>query len=330
MKQLKSFLLLLAALLVEGLVSAGSKNRHAMVTRDAASGSAGAAAGSPAELPKSGWKAALKRTKAALKDKNLAVSAAGVAYYATLTFFPALLGLATVYATFADPQGLMQLLDSLKGIVPDAILDLMTTQLQPLVSAGKKSIGIAALISIAALLWTTSGGLQNLVKALNEAYDVRETRGFIKLRLLNVVLSIFLLAFGGLILFMLLLVPDALYAWGMPSALANGFSWLRWPVLVVLISIVLSVVYRYAPDRSEPHWSWVSWGATAATLIWLAATVLFFLYVQNFGNFNKTYGTFAGIIILMTWFNVSSLVVLLGAQVNKKLEDVTRRPTRAR
>jgi membrane protein len=326
MKKIKGFMLVILALLAEGLISAASKGRSGSNRQGPTQAKEGVSYGgadSPGELPKHGWKLALKRTKEALKDKNLPVSAAGVAYYATLTFFPAVLGVATIYATIADPRGLLGLLESLQGLVPDAIYDMLETQLTPLAEAGRKSVGVAALLSVAALLWTTSGGLQNLVKALNEAYDVRETRGFIKLRTVNVLLSIFLLAFGGLIMGTIILEADALQQWGVSSLIADSFAILRWPMLVILISIVLAVVYRYAPNREEPHWSWVSWGATAATIIWLAATAAFFYYAQNFGNFNKTYGTFAGIIILMTWFNVSSLVVLLGGQVNKKLEEVT-------
>lgn len=327
MRKPTSILLVIIALLLEGIQSAARRPRPGVSGGAAADG---VRADSPADLPKSGWKAALKRTKQALRDKNLAVSAAGVAFYATLTFFPALLGVATVYATFADPRGLVAAIDSLQGLVPAAVHELISSQLSPLASAGRQSLGLAAVVSVAALLWTTSGGLQNLVKALNEAYDVQESRGFIKLRLLNIVLSVFLLAFGGLIMAVLLLQPMALERWGLPGGLADSFAILRWPVLIILISIVLSVVYRYAPNRTEPRWSWVSWGATAATVIWLAVTALFFVYAQNFGNFNKTYGTFAGIIILMTWFNVSSLVVLLGGQVNRKLEEITGRPPKGR
>ncbi|HYH74410.1 MAG TPA: YihY/virulence factor BrkB family protein [Candidatus Saccharimonadales bacterium] len=278
---------------------------------------------SPADLSAKGWKAVLKLTQRALKDKELARSAAALAYYATLTFFPALIGFATCYAIFASPEQLLRSLDSLTVVAPEAVAELLQTQLQPIADAQPTGLGIAAALSIAALLWATSGGLQNLIKATNVAYDVRETRGLIKMRLLSLAMSFVLLVFAALVVSLLLLQPGALHAWGAPSSAASVFSYLRWPALIALISLVLAFIYRYAPNRHQPRWQWVSWGALAATLIWLAGTVLFFFYVQHFGNFNKTYGTFAGIIIMMTWFNLSALIVLLGAQVNKKLEDVT-------
>lgn len=284
-------------------------------------------ADSPAEVSRSGWKEALKRTKEALKDKNITTAAAGLAYYATITFFPAVLGLATVYASFAGADALLGVIEGLRQFVPPAIHDLINTQLGPLARAQPASLGIAAAVSIAAVLWTTSGGLQNLIKATNVAYEVDESRGLVKLRLLSVVLSAALLLIGAVITILLIVPGDALTQAGFPEPFATLFPFARWPLLIVMISLALSLVYRYAPDRLQPKWSWVSWGAAAATIIWLAGTAAFFYYTQHFGNFNKSYGTFAGIIIMMVWFNLSALIILVGAQVNKKLEEVTSADT---
>lgn len=280
---------------------------------------------SPADLKRNDWKAALRETKSALKDKDLSTMAAGLAYYTTLTFFPAVLGLATVYTAVAGPQSLLALLDSLTLVLPPALQDLMQSQLSPLARASGTSLGIATIVSLVAVLWTTSGGLQNLVKALNTAYGVSESRGIIKLRLVSISLSAVLIVFTGIVLALLMLQQDALYALGMPAYIAEIFPVIRWVILAAVLSLTMAVLYRYAPNRSEPRWSWVSWGATAATIIWLVGTALFFMYVQNFGNFNESYGTFAGIIVLMVWFNLSSLIILMGAQVNSKLELVARR-----
>lgn len=282
---------------------------------------------SPADFSKKGWKAALIRTRQALKDKDLGMAAAALGYYTTLTFFPATLGLAALYTAVAGAASLLHLLDKLALVVPPAIQDVLQTQLTPLTHASHASLGLATLISFLAVLWTTSGGFQNLVKAMNIAYDAEETRGAIKLRLTSILLSLACIVLGAIILALLLMQRDALHALGLPNTLANLFPILRWPLLVIIISVALALVYRYAPNRHGPRWSWVSWGATAATILWLIGTVLFFFYVQHFGSFNKSYGAFAGIIILMTWFNLSSFIVLLGAQVNNKLEEVTTADT---
>lgn len=317
MTYIRSVLVVIVGLFVSGIHSA--RRHYAADTYTEPD----EAADSPADLTRKGWKAALQRTKKALKDKDLAMAAAALGYYTTLSFFPATLGLASLYTAVAGPGALLHVLSQLKLIFPPAIQDLLQTQLGPLARASQTSLGIATVVSVLALLWTTSGGFQNLVKALNIAYGVRETRGFVKLRLTSILLSVALIFFGGVILFLLILQKDALRQFGVPEVLANLFPLLRWPILVVIVSILLALMYRYAPNRVQPRWTWVSWGATAATIVWLMGTALFFFYVQHFGNFNKSYGTFAGIIILMTWFNLSSLIVLLGAQVNNKLEEVT-------
>jgi membrane protein len=277
-------------------------------------------ADSPIQLSGTGWKRVLKQTKDALKDKDLSTTAAGLAYYATLTFFPAILGLATVTLLFTSPEQLTSVINNLTHYLPTAIAKLLSTQLTPIVSGGSHKAGVAAAISIIALIWTTSGGLQNLVKATNKAYDVKETRNIVKLRLVSAGLSAVLLVIGGFIVLLLLLQKNALQQLGFPDLLASLFPILRWPLLVVLISVMLAAIYRYAPDRKEPHWQWVSWGATAATLIWLVVTIGFFIYVQNFANFNRSYGSLAGIVVLMIWFNYSALIIVVGAQVNKRLE----------
>lgn len=284
-------------------------------------------ADSPADLSSKGWKAALQNTKAALKDKELSRAAAGLAYYATLSFFPVMLGSAALYASIESPQALRTAIDGLQGIVPSAIYSLIDTQLSPLAKASQGSTVAATIISVVALLWTLSGGLQNLVKTMNLAYDRQETRGFIKLRLVSMLLSVGLLLFAGLAMVLILLQGSALQSWGFPHLLAVTFPYFRWLILLLLITAALAFVYRYAPNREDPHWQWVSWGAGAASAIWLAVTLLFFIYAQNFANFNKTYGIFAGLVVLMTWFNLSAFIVLLGAQVNKKLEEVTSEPT---
>jgi membrane protein len=280
----------------------------------------------PMDLGKKKWKHALLRTKQALKDKDLAASAAALAYYATLSFFPVIIGLSSLYVVVAGHQALLDLIHSLEGLVPQSLYIVLERQLTPIATSSTR-VGWALVISVATLLWTSSGGIQNLVRATDKAYDVKETRNIVKLRLVSLVLSTVLIASGIVIMGLLLLQGGALHALGAPAWLAEIFPVLRWPLLIILISLLLSAVYRYAPNRPEPHWQWVSWGATAATFIWLAATVLFFLYVQNFGNYTKTYGTFAGIVVLMIWFNISALIVLLGAQVNKKLEEVSPAPT---
>lgn len=287
-------------------------------------------ADSPADLSQQGWKAALLRTKEALKDKDLSTSAAALSYYTTLSFFPVVIGLATVYVLFTNTASLLHVVHGLQNVLPALIYTMLNQQLGRIAHSSGGAVGVAAALSILTLLWTTSGGLQHLIKALNKAYGVEESRGKVKLRLTSIGLSVFVLLAVALILILLTLQANALTHWGWPSWLAAPFPFVRWPLLIILVAGLLSTLYRYAPNRQQPRWQWVSWGGTAATIIWLIATVAFFIYAQNFANFNKTYGVFAAIIVLMSWFNISGLVILLGAQVNQKLEAVTANSTKER
>lgn len=274
----------------------------------------------PADLSGPQWRRAFKETKRALKNKELGANAAGLAYYATLTFFPTVLGIATCVSYFAEPGWLLQQLDKLTIIMPSELAKIVRQQLRPLASIGKQALGITAMVSVLALLWTTSGGMQNLVKCINRAYDVPETRNFVKLRLVSAVLSGGLLIIGAVMAALLLAQGDVLRMLDAPQWLASAFPAIRWGLIAGLVSVSLAFIYRYAPARSQPRWQWVSWGATAAALLWLLGSALFFLYAHNLANFNKTYGAFASIIVLMIWFNLSSFIILLGAQVNHSLE----------
>jgi membrane protein len=277
----------------------------------------------PHDLSKKGWKAAVKRTKEALKDKELGMMAAGLAYYATLTFFPALLGVVTIFALTSSPDDILRAIDSVKAVIPPEIANLVKTQLEPLASTSSHTLGWAAVVSFVFVLWSTSGGVQNLVKATNTTFEVDENRSFIKLRLISLLFSLAGLIGVAIMLSLLVLNATALEKLGMPDVIVTIFPALRWVLLLLLITLGLAVVYRYAPNRPNPRWQIVSWGAVMATILWTVGTIAFFIYVQKFANFGKTYGTFAGIVILMTWFNLSAFITLLGAQVNKKLEEVT-------
>lgn len=274
-------------------------------------------------MDKKDWRIALKRTWQALKDKDLASRAASLAYYATLTFFPAALGIVTIMALIVGPEQMLQNIQDLHRFMPKEIAEVVDAQITPLLKSQPSKIGLAAVTSIGLVLWSTSGGIQNLIKAVNMTFEEEETRGFVKLRIISLAFSAGALLLGVLVIGLLLAQASSLQGLGAPQLVVTVFPYLRWAILVVIITLVLAVLYRYAPDRTEPRWQIVSWGATAATIIWLAGTALFFYYVQHFANFGKTYGTFAGIFVLMTWFNLTSLIILICGQVNKKLEEQT-------
>lgn len=277
------------------------------------------AVNTPADLSLKGWKRALNETKTALKNKDLGTLAAALAYYGTFAFFPSLVALISIYSLIISPEQLAATITTAEAYLPQDIASLVASQLSNLTERPQASI-IAASVSIALALFASSGGVQNLIKATNKAYDVEETRGFVKLRLVSVAFTLAGIVIAVPILSLLVLRSDFLTNVGVPEELSIVISVVRWLLIIIIISITLAAIYRYGPNRADAKWQWVSWGAGAATIIWAAGSALFFYYLQNFANYQESYGVFAGIIALMLWFNLSAFIILLGAEVNHRLE----------
>lgn len=280
----------------------------------------------PTQLKWKYWKRAASETKDAIGDKNLGILAAGVAYYSTLSFFPLMVALVSIGVLFVKPDQLQDAVAAANTYLPKDIASLITTQMTNLIDKPSVSL-IAGIIALGIALWGIAGSIENLVKALNTAYGVRETRGFVKLKLTSLALT------AGVIVLLLLIIPmmgvteDWLAGLGVPGYLVTVLSIARWIVLVGIILLALAALYRYGPNRPNPKWAWVSWGAIAATLLWLLATIGFFVYARYFAHFSDSYSLFAGIIVLMTWLNLSALTFLIGAEVNHRLEQQTSAPT---
>lgn len=283
---------------------------------------------SPIQLERADWKAALKETKRALKNKQIPLLAAGIAYFSTLAFFPLMAAAVAIAGLLLSGDQIQEVVQSVGHYLPKDIASLIGTQLQNV--SGKHVtnliVGVAALLLS---LFSVSGAVQNSIKATNATYDLPETRKFIKLRLTSLLLTLGLLLVMFIIIPVLLVNESFLRQLGLPAMLAVVLPYARWAILIIVMSISLAVFYRYGPNRTNPKWQWVSWGAAVATIIWLIGTVLFFVYAQNFAQFSKSFGLFAGIIVLMTWLNLSAFIVLLGAEVNHRLETKTAADTEA-
>lgn len=276
----------------------------------------------PRQLERTDWKSAVGETKQALKNKQIPLLAAGIAYFSTLAFFPlvaAAVAIAGVVMSHDQIQGVIQ---SLGHYLPQDIASLIATQLQN-VSGKPVSNIIIGIFALLVSLFSVSGAVQNSIKATNQTYDLPETRKFIKLRLTSILLTVGLLLVMFIILPVLLVNETFLRQIGMPELIAVVLPYARWIILVIIVSVSLAVFYRYGPNRKNPKWQWVSWGASIATVIWLVGTILFFVYAQNFAQFSKSFGLFAGIIVLMTWLNLSAFIVLIGAEINHRLESKT-------
>jgi membrane protein len=200
-------------------------------------------------------------------------------------------------------------------------------ELHQLVTSSNGALGFGAVIGLLLTLWSASRGMSGMMNALNMAYEQKERRSFVRYNMIALVLTIGLIISGILAIALIAGLPAAAQFMG----LGGVYKWLslivQWPLLVVLVLAVLAVLYRYAPDREEPQWRWISPGAITATLLWVIASIGFTVYVTNFSTYNKTYGSLGGAVVLLTWLYISAFVVLLGAVVNAQSELQTRKDT---
>jgi membrane protein len=273
----------------------------------------------PTELPARGWFTALKRVGPRLKELNIPLLASGVAFWAMLSIFPAMLALIAIYGLVADPgQVAQQVGNALGSVSADArkqIVDQLTE-----IASSKQQSGFGLVFSIVVLLWSASSGTQNLMQAVTTAYEQKETRGFLKLRGTALALTLAGILFAVIVIAAVGVVPvvvDRFISSGPLKVVALVGEGL---VLFLLVVTVLTAVYRLAPANRPAGLRWASPGAIIAALLWTVGTVAFAFYVQNFSSYANTYGALAGVVIFMLWLYLSSYVVLLGALINAEAE----------
>jgi membrane protein len=283
---------------------------------------------SPTDIPAKGWMAVAKRTMAEFKADRGVLMGAGVAFYALLGIFPALIAALTIWGLFADPQQVEDAFETFAEFLPEQAAQIITDQLSAIAGAAGGALGFAAAASLAGALWAASSGMKGLMTAVNAAYnEPADERSFFQERGLALAFALggILLAFVAVIL--LAVFPVVVNLIGFEGTLATVVSLARWPLLLVLVWIALSLLYRWAPIREPADWGWLSWGAAIAVVLWLLASIGFTVYVQNFGNYNETYGALGGVIVLMMWLFITGIVILLGAEINAELERTTEHDT---
>lgn len=287
----------------------------------------GAAASRPGQIPRKGWLQVTKRAWAEAKADQVPLLAAGVAFYTFLSLFPAMIAAVTVYGLVADRRTVAEQAEQLSQALPQEAASLITDQMQAITSQPEQSLGLGLLIALALALWSASGGVGNVITAVNVAYDEKETRGFLKRKGLALGLTLGAIVFAAVAITLIAVAPVLLDALIPEGALRYLLEAARWVGLLIAVAIGLAVLYRFAPDRDAPEFAWVSVGAAVATVIWMLASLGFSLYVDNFGSYSKTYGALAGVAVLMLWLWITAFIVLLGAEINAEAEQQTVRDT---
>ena len=287
----------------------------------------GEQASKPTEIPAKGWLQVVKRGWKEASADQVPLLGAGVAFFGFLALFPALAAFTLIYGLVADPATISSQTQTLTASLPPEARTLLVGQLDQLASAPQQSLGWGLALAIVLALWSASGGVGNLVTAVNIAYDEDKKRGFIKDKLLALGLTVGAVIFLALIVGLMAGVPVVLGFLDVNGPLRWVIEVVRWVLLAVLVMVALAVLYRVAPDRDAPKVRWVSVGAVVATILWLVASAAFSLYVTFFGNYAKTYGALAGVVLLMLWLWLTSYAILLGAEINAESEEQTVKDT---
>jgi membrane protein len=279
----------------------------------------------PGKIPPSGWMDVLWRAWNEVSDANLFLVAGGVTYAVLLALFPGLAALVAIYGLVLDPSQVERQVSALSGVLPEESKQLLIDELHKLISTSSGTLGLSAAFGLVLALWSASRGMSGLITSLNIAYEEKERRGFFKLNLLALGLTIALVLGGLVVIALVAVLPAAVQLIGLRDATRWLLLGLEWPLLVVVVMFGLAAIYRYAPAREKPQWRWVSPGAIAATSLWIIGSIAFTVYVANFNSYDKTYGSLGGVVILLTWLYLSAFVVLLGAAINAQSEKQTRR-----
>ena len=278
---------------------------------------------SPTDLTKPSLLFVLRKTVREFQQDQCTDLAAALTYYAVLSLFPALLVLVSLLGVFGQGRDTVDtVLNTASSVVPADAMELLRPSIEQLVQS--PSAGIALITGVLGAVWSTSGYVGAFGRAMNRIYEIDEGRPVWTLRPLQLVRTIAGLVLAAAVVVMLAVsgpiaqaVGDAI---GAGSIAVTTWNIAKWPVLFICVGLAVAVLYYATPNIKQPKFRWISVGAGFAILTWLVASVLFGVYVANFGSYNKTYGALAGVIVFLLWLWITNLALLFGAELDAELE----------
>jgi membrane protein len=251
-----------------------------------------------------------------ITDHDLTLVAAGVAFYAFLALVPALIAIVSIYGLFSSPEDVTRQVEDIGSSLPSEVQEFLVYQLTQIVDASSAGVSLAALVAIAVALWSASGGVAALITGVHIAHEKDEPTSFVEKRGKALLLTVAAILFLGAVIFLLVAVPP------LASDVAGStgrtvFQILRWPVLAAAMLLGIGLLYRLSVKDTESGWAgFLTKGTVVAMVAWLAVSGLFAVYTANFASYGKTYGALASIVVVLLWLWLSSLAILVGAEVD--------------
>ena len=281
---------------------------------------------SPTDLDKKSWFGVAKRAFTEFKDDNVTDWSAALTYYAVLSIFPGVIVFVSLLGLLGQgPDTVQKLLDILTDVgVPSGALDSVRGPIEDVVNQQSGKAGFALIAGVLGALWSASGYIGAFIRASNAIYEVEEGRKFYILRPLQILITVV----GVLLLTAITLaliasgsvaqaVGDAI---GVGSGVVTAWNIAKWPIIVIIVSLMIAGLYNVAPNVKQPKFKWFTLGGFLALVLWVVASAAFGFYVANFGSYNKTYGSLGAVISFLVWMWITNNVLLFGAEVNAELE----------
>lgn len=277
----------------------------------------------PSQFPVAGWKDILWRVWQQAAEDRITLIAAGAAFYLLLALFPMLAAFVSIYGFVADPTTIADHVAFLGRLMPSGGLELIRNQLESLAKQDGNALTIGFITATIAAIWSANNGVKTLFAALNIAYEEREKRSFVHVNLIAFAFTLGAIAISILMIVAVGVVPAILKLLRVDAFSGAIIAFLRWPVMLVAIGVGISVIYRFGPSREQAKWRWITWGGGLATMVWIVASVGFSFYLQNFADYNATYGSLGAVIGMMLWIWISVLILIIGAELNAEMERQT-------
>jgi membrane protein len=276
----------------------------------------------PTNLPRRAWGGVLKRTFGEFREDNLTDWAAALTYYGIVSIFPALIALVSILGLIGQ-SATKPLLDNLGDFAPGPAHEILSNALQGLTES-RSPAGILFVVGLAGAIWSASGYIGAFIRASNVIWDVEEGRPIwrtIPLRLVVTIVMLVLLAASAVAVVVTGPLADRVgKLLGIGGAVVTAWDIAKWPVLILVVSLMFSILYYASPNVRQPGFRWVTPGSLLAVVVWILASAAFGLYVANFGSYNKTYGSLGAMVIFLVWLWLTNVAILLGAELNAEIE----------
>ena len=282
--------------------------------------------GSPTDLGRRTWLGVAKRAFSEFKDDNITDWSAALTYYAVLSIFPGVIVFVSLLGLFGQGAGTVDKLIDIVGDVgvPQSALDSLRGPIEDVVNQQASKAGLALLLGIAGALWSASGYIGAFIRAMNAIYEVQEGRKFYILRPLQILITVVCVLLLTAITLALVASGDVAQAvgdaLGLGQATVTAWNIAKWPIIVIIVSLMIAGLYHVAPNVKQPKFRWFTLGGVLALVLWVIASAAFGFYVAHFGSYNKTYGSLGAVITFLVWMWITNNVLLFGAEVNAELE----------